>query len=130
MTDSSAPSPIGPFPGEPLPGEPLPIEIDCRAVKSLRDAGRDFLLVDCREPDEQALVRIDGATLLPMSQLQDRLGELAPHRSRRIVVHCHHGGRSLRVVEWLRSQGFDRTQSMTGGIHQWAVEIDPSLPQY
>jgi rhodanese-related sulfurtransferase len=45
-------------------------------------------------------------------------------------VHCHHGGRSLRVVRWLREQGFSRAQSMAGGIDQWAVDIDPSLPRY
>lgn len=107
-----------------------PFEIDCRAVKQKLDAGDDLLLVDCREPDEHALVHLGPAMLLPMSELMVRVGELEPHRGREIVVHCHHGGRSLRVVHWLRQQGFDKAQSMSGGIDRWALDIDPSLPRY
>jgi rhodanese-related sulfurtransferase len=46
------------------------------------------------------------------------------------VVHCHHGGRSLRVAHWLREQGFANAQSMAGGIDRWSQEIDPSVPRY
>ena len=83
----------------------LPIETDCQTVKSLRDDGADFLLLDCREQDEYDLVHIAGAQFIPMSQIQTRLEELRPHQQRRIVIHCHHGGRSLRVAAWLRQQG-------------------------
>jgi rhodanese-related sulfurtransferase len=55
---------------------------------------------------------------------------LAAHRDRRIVVHCHHGGRSLRVANWLRGQGFEQAQSMAGGIDAWSTEIDPAVPRY
>jgi adenylyltransferase/sulfurtransferase len=112
------------------PSDSLPLETDCKTVKSRLDAGEDFLLLDCREPDEHALVSIRGAILLPMSQLADRAAELEPHRGRPIVVHCHHGGRSLRVAAWLRQQGFASAESMSGGIDRWAEEIDRSLPRY
>jgi rhodanese-related sulfurtransferase len=108
----------------------LPLETDCNTVKSLRDAGADFLLLDCREQDEYDLVRIDGALFVPMSQIQTRLEELRPHQERQIVVHCHLGGRSFNVASWLRQQGFPHAQSLVGGIDQWAAEIDPSLPRY
>jgi rhodanese-related sulfurtransferase len=108
----------------------LPLEIDCRTTKNKLDAGGDFLLLDCREPDEYATVRIEGAKLVPMSELADRVSELEPFRNHPIVVHCHHGGRSLRVARWLREQGYPQVQSMAGGIDQWAVEIDPKLPRY
>ncbi|MEX2141161.1 MAG: rhodanese-like domain-containing protein [Pirellulales bacterium] len=110
--------------------ETLPLEIPPGQVKELLDAGGDFLLLDCREPDEHATVHIKQAMLLPMSELPNRLDELASHRERQIVVHCHHGGRSMRVTKWLREQGFASAQSMAGGIDQWAVEIDPTLPRY
>jgi rhodanese-related sulfurtransferase len=55
---------------------------------------------------------------------------LSAYREQPIVVHCHHGGRSLRVARWLREQGFRRAQSMSGGIEQWAVEIDSTLARY
>lgn len=106
------------------------IETDCQSVKSKLDAGDDFLLLDCREQPEWNHVHIDGATLLPMSEIQNRVGELDDHRSRDVVVYCHHGGRSLQVAMWLQQQGFASVQSMAGGIDVWAQEIDTSLPRY
>lgn len=108
----------------------VPLETDVRTVKQLLDAKADFVLIDCREADEHALVNIAGARLLPMSELQNRLADLQPDKDKHLVVHCHHGGRSLRVTNWLREQGFANVQSMAGGIDQWAVEIDPALARY
>ena len=54
----------------------VPLEIDCRTVKSRLDAGEKFLFLDCREKDEHDQTRIAQATLLPMSELQQRVGEL------------------------------------------------------
>jgi rhodanese-related sulfurtransferase len=31
---------------------------------------------------------------------------------------------------WLRNQGFTRAASMTGGIDQWATDIDPTIARY
>jgi rhodanese-related sulfurtransferase len=109
---------------------PLPIEIDCREVQGLLDEGADFHFFDCREPEEFAVAKIEAAALLPMSQLIGRVGELAPHQNRRIVVLCHAGIRSLRVASWLREQGFAQAQSMAGGIDAWSCEIDPTRPRY
>jgi rhodanese-related sulfurtransferase len=108
----------------------LPVEIAPTEVKGMLDGKADFLMLDCREADEHAAAHIAQAVLLPMSELTERVSELEPHKNRRIVVHCHRGGRSLRVANWLRQQGFAGAQSMKGGIDQWAVEIDPTLPRY
>ncbi len=108
----------------------LPLEIDCKSVKAKLDAKADFLLLDCREADEHQKVRIEQAKLVPMSVIQDRVGELDAYKHLEIVVHCHHGGRSLKVTHWLRSQGFANVKSMAGGIDLWAIEIDPKLPRY
>lgn len=105
-------------------------EIDVHAVQALRAAAEPFLLLDCREPDEHAIARIEGARLIPMQTIPERLDELEPHRTSRIVVHCHHGVRSLRVARFLRERGFAGAQSMTGGIEAWALEIDPTTPRY
>ena len=106
------------------------IEISCAAVKAKLDAGDSFLLLDCREADEFEIVHLEQSTLLPMSEIQRRVAELDEHRDREIIVHCHHGARSLNVAMWLRQQGFPKAQSMSGGIEQWAVEIDPTLARY
>ncbi len=96
--------------------------------RNFRD--ENFLLVDCREQDEWNLVHIDAARLIPMSQLAARVAELEPYREQPIAIHCHHGGRSLRVANWLREQGFAHAQSMAGGIDAWAEKIDPGLTRY
>lgn len=107
-----------------------PLEISCSEVKQALENAADLLLVDCREQNEYELVSIDGAMLLPISELQDRATELDDHKNGRIVVHCHHGGRSLQVVNWLRGQGYDKAQSMAGGIDEWALEIEPGMTRY
>jgi len=108
----------------------FPIEITCRDVQTKQAGAGDFYFLDCREPDEAAVAKIEGATLIPMSQLAERIGELEEHRGREVIVHCHHGGRSLRVARWLRQQGFEKAASMAGGIDQWSTEIDPTIPRY
>ena len=112
-----------------MPGAP-DMETDCRTLKQKLDAGEDFLLLDCRERNEHELVRIEGSTLIPMSEMRARASELEPYRQKEIIVHCHHGGRSLQVTAWLRQQGFANVRSLAGGIDQWAAEIDPRLPRY
>jgi len=108
----------------------LPLEIDVHAVQALRVVGEEFLLLDCREPEEHAICCIPAAVLVPMASIPERLAELERHRDGRIVVHCHHGGRSLRVAHWLRARGFALVQSMAGGIEAWALEIDAGTPRY
>jgi len=108
----------------------LPLEIDCQAVHQKLSAGEDFLLLDCREADEYAVAKIAQSKLIPMSEITNRLREIEPFRQCPIIVHCHLGGRSLRVAQWLREQGFSQAQSMAGGIDQWSQEIDPSIPRY
>jgi rhodanese-related sulfurtransferase len=108
----------------------LPLEISCQEVRAQQQSGGNALLVDCREPEEHAIAAIEGARLVPMGEIPDRLSELEAYRNRPIAVHCHHGGRSLRVARWLREQGFSQAQSMAGGIDQWSQEIDSSVPRY
>lgn len=88
------------------------------------------LLIDCRRPDEYAVARIEGAVLMPMDQIPQRLEELDQHAEREILVHCHKGVRSLRVVDFLRRNGFPTAFSIAGGIERWSLEIDPSVPRY
>ena len=107
-----------------------PIEVDVKSVHDWQASRQDWVLVDCREPSEYETASIVGAVLLPMSQWQDVSSKLGEYKDKHLVVHCHHGGRSLRVASWLRENGFPSAQSMAGGIDEWSREIDPSVPQY
>jgi len=106
------------------------MEISCEAVQAKRLRGDSFLLLDCREQDEWDFCHIDGAILIPMSELQTRVPELEPHRDAEIIVHCHHGVRSLRVSMWLQQQGFEQAASMSGGIEEWSLNVDDCVPRY
>lgn len=108
----------------------LPLEIDCLAVKEMLGQRDDFLLLDCRTHEEYQIVHLEVAKLIPMDELPTRISELSADKKRRIVVHCHLGGRSLQVTEWLRHQGFSKAQDMIGGIDAWAIQVDASLPRY
>ena len=108
------------------------IEIDVQATSQLlqKHSSEEFLLLDCREPDEHKACRIEGSKLIPMRLVPDRLEELEPWKDPALVVHCHHGGRSLRVVQFLRENGFPQAQNMAGGIDVWSQEIDEAVPRY
>lgn len=108
----------------------MELEISCATVHSMLQSGRDVLLLDCRDREEHQLARIEQAVLIPMGEIAHRLQELEPFRDHEVVVHCHHGGRSLKVANWLRQQGFTKVRSMAGGIDAWATEIDPRVGRY
>jgi rhodanese-related sulfurtransferase len=107
----------------------LDYEITPEQFKTLRDEKRQYALIDVREPWEHQTAKIEGATLMPMGDVASRAHqELDPEDH--IVVYCHHGVRSMNVTSWLRQQGFEKAQSLAGGIDRWAREIDPSIPKY
>lgn len=108
----------------------LPLNVDVQTVKQWLDEQHEFVLIDCREQVEYDFARIEGARLLPMSEIQSRFGELEPLSQQHLVIHCHHGGRSMQVTQWLRGQGFNQVQNMAGGIDAWSQEIDTDVPRY
>lgn len=97
------------------------------AEASARDAhaavGGGALLLDVREPWEHQEQRIPGSVLIPMSQVPARLAEIPADRD--VYVYCKVGGRSARVVEYLRSKGMERTANIAGGIDAW---VEAGLP--
>ncbi|QDT65519.1 rhodanese-like domain-containing protein [Calycomorphotria hydatis] len=107
-----------------------PLEIDVMTLHQRREAGEELLVIDCREANEYEFVHLADTTLIPMNEITERVGELADHKDEEIIVHCHHGGRSMRVVQWLRQQGFAKATNLAGGIDEWSLKIDSSLPRY
>lgn len=111
------------------------MEIDVVTTKQWLDQGKDangtpVFLLDCRESSEHVTANIPGAVLAPMSQWPPAQEILNAMDGKHVVVHCHHGGRSLRVAQWLRQNGFPDALSMAGGIDQWSQSIDPTVPRY
>jgi rhodanese-related sulfurtransferase len=106
-----------------------PLQITPREVKQRLDAGEKLRLIDVREPFEYRQARIEGSELIPMRSAPQSLDSLAAEEAP-LIVFCHHGMRSLQVVNWLREQGVERSSSMEGGIDRWSLEVDPTVPRY
>jgi adenylyltransferase/sulfurtransferase len=105
-------------------------EVSAAEVRGRRERGADLLLLDVRDPEEYATACIEGAVLLPLADLESRIGELEGWRERNVVVHCHHGGRSARACDILLQRGFRRVENLTGGIEAWSLTVDPAVPRY
>jgi rhodanese-related sulfurtransferase len=104
-------------------------EITPEEVKKKREKGEAFTLLDVREPWEFETASLAGTKLIPMGDVPSRAHqELDPEEH--IVVICHHGVRSMNVTSWLRQQGFEKAQSMQGGIDAWARRVDGNVPVY
>jgi rhodanese-related sulfurtransferase len=86
------------------------------------------LLLDVRENWEYETCHIEGSTQIPMNLIPIRVNELEDDRE--IVCVCHHGARSMQVAAFLEHNGFSNITNLTGGIHAWAVQVDPSMPKY
>jgi rhodanese-related sulfurtransferase len=106
----------------------LPEEISVAELKRMRDANEPLFLLDVREDDELATASVDFASHIPMATVPARTDELP--RDRPIVVMCHAGSRSARVARYLRENGFTNVTNLAGGIEDWSLQIDPSVPRY
>ena len=105
------------------------MEITVKELEMRLQAGEEIVLLDVREPFEREIADI-GGLLIPMRTLPDRLDELESHKSDEIVVYCRSGARSGRVVQWLRSVGYERAINLAGGMVAWREEIDASMNGY
>ena len=104
-------------------------EITVKELKAKMDAGDDIELIDVRQPDEYAMAKIEGAKLIPLPEIVQRMNEI--DGSKEIIVHCKMGGRSARAIEFLQASGFEGDMSnLVGGITAWSNVIDPSVPKY
>ena len=114
------------------PGYPFKAdwEVTPREVKGMLDRREAFYFVDCRNPNEFEITNIDGATLMPLPQIQQFGEELKKHVNDKVVVHCKSGGRSMQFVQILRQNGFKDARSMAGGILLWNKDVNPGGPQY
>jgi sulfur-carrier protein adenylyltransferase/sulfurtransferase len=103
-------------------------EIAPAELKALLDQGKHPFILDVRNPEEIAICRIAGSTVIPLPELANRLGELDPTTA--MVVHCKSGVRSAKAITLLQAAGFSRLKNLKGGILGWIKEVDPSLPVY
>ena len=90
--------------------------------------GREFVLLDVREPFEIAAASLPNSTVIPFREIPQRFQELPADKP--IAVLCHHGGRSEYVTAFLLSRGFSEVSNVDGGIDAYSRRVDPSVPLY
>ncbi len=103
-------------------------EISVEELAQWRASGRDFVLLDVREPYEVAQVNLSDALNVPMSEFLSRADELDPGKT--VAVICHYGSRSERIAQFLEMRGFGSVYNVEGGIDAYAERVDPTLPRY
>jgi len=103
-------------------------EMTVEEFNELRNKNGNVVLVDVREPHEYQICNIEGSTLIPLGELDSRTDELNPEDD--IVVHCHHGGRSMKAATLLKEKGFKNVLNLKGGIDEWAEKFDPEMSRY
>ncbi|GAA1070072.1 MULTISPECIES: adenylyltransferase/sulfurtransferase MoeZ [Pseudonocardia] len=99
-------------------------------LKQMIDAGKDFQLIDVREPHEYEIVKIPGSVLIPKDRILSgaALSEIAQDKP--VVLHCKSGGRSAEALAALHKAGFRDAVHVGGGVLSWVKQIDPSQPTY
>jgi adenylyltransferase/sulfurtransferase len=111
-----------------IPMSATPLEVTVVEAQRLLAGPTPPLLIDVRETDEYAVCRIEGARLIPMNTVPARLAEIPQDVP--VLVQCHHGGRSMKVTQFLRAKGYAHVSNVKGGIDAWSLQIDPSVPRY
>ena len=109
------------------PNAPRVRQMSVRELSQLLAGGERFELLDVRTPEERAIAAIPGAVLLNEAEAA-RIESLP--RDTRLVLHCHHGGRSQQAAEQFVALGFSQVWNVVGGIDAWSQEIDPEVPRY
>jgi len=103
-------------------------EIEPGELKRWLDSGKEFQLIDVREPQEISIVRLEG-TQIPMTSIDQQHPNI--RKDIPVVIYCKSGSRSALAIQSLETKhGFKNLLNLRGGILAWINEIDPTLPKY
>lgn len=108
-------------------------QITVREFSKRRDeAVIELQLIDVREPEEVAIVSLEGFVHLPLSRFEEWSRQITSllDPSIETIVMCHHGMRSAQLCHWLINQGFVEVKNLLGGIDAYSREVDNSVSQY
>ncbi len=101
-----------------------------RELRELLDSGEKITLIDVREPVEWDINHIDGAQLIPASQISTAEGLATLPRDRATVLYCKTGVRSAAALLAVRNAGFADAVHLQGGIVAWAQQMQPDMVMY
>lgn len=94
----------------------------------LQSSNNNPILLDVRELWEYKICHIEGSQLIPMRNIPSELNQLEPEQE--TIVICHHGIRSRIVGQFLEQADFTNIINLSGGVNQWAQQVDTKMPVY
>ena len=94
-------------------------------VYKMLSSNKDYFILDVRSKEEFDSGHIEGAYLLPVSELENRLAELPQDKP--IIVYCRSGSRSTSAANILLEKGFKEIFNMKGGITEWQSKGFPVI---
>lgn len=103
-------------------------ELDPIELKQRLERGEALAVLDVREPEEVRIAALPDTVHIPMNDIPARIAEL--DRDAQWVVMCHHGMRSAQVAMYLARMGFTHVTNLSGGIEEWSLTVDPTVPRY
>ena len=77
------------------------------------------VVIDVCEPAEFAAGHVGGAKNIPLAQLQERLPQVAKNKAVPVIMVCAKGGRAARAVGIAKGLGYDKAQTLAGGLAAW-----------
>jgi len=80
--------------------------------------GEPIVVLDVRTETEFANSHIPGSILIPLHQLENRLGEV-PNSGSPVAVVCEHGIRGVSACRFLAEHGIGPLYNLTGGLQTW-----------
>lgn len=94
--------------------------ISAEELKDLiKNHNEEIQIIDVREPHEYEIIHIKNSKLIPLSELQSRLGEIDWNKE--VIFLCRSGARSGRVANAFSQMGHD-VLNVQGGIHEYFKE--------
>jgi len=85
----------------------------------------NLVILDVRDTIEYNLGHLYDSILIPLNDLEARIGELEDYKTSEIIIYCKSGYRSQQASEILVEYGFTKAYNMLGGILAW---IDADYP--
>ena len=86
----------------------------------------NLIILDVREKSEYDLSHLHNATLIPLGEIDSRIGELDQYNDTEIIVYCMAGSRSTSAsLNLAGNHNFTKIFNMLEGITAW---IDAGYP--
>ncbi|MCP4461036.1 MAG: rhodanese-like domain-containing protein [Cytophagales bacterium] len=97
-------------------------EITSKELEHWKRSGKDFQLIDVREPFEHKEAKIKGE-LIPLCHIEEAVNRIATDQE--VVIYCCCGRRSVEAIRTLETKyGFKNLYNLKGGLLAYAREVD------